>query len=74
MCGALDMGLPLESLDVTLFPDAENLYTMPDVVLYKPLDIKCTVSPIRIFTPSMSLITRCWCTYCGGLLVSVSCL
>ena len=57
LCGALDIGLPREYLEVTLFPDTENLYTMPDVVLHSPLDTKFTVSPIRISTPSISLIT-----------------
>ena len=53
------MSLLRESLDVTLFPDAEKLYITPDVVLYRPLDTKVTVSPMRISTPSMSLTTGC---------------
>ena len=53
------MGLPRESLDVTLFPDAEKRYTIPDVVFYRPLDTKVTVSPMSISTPSMSLTTEC---------------
>ena len=62
LCGAREMGLPRESLAVTLFPDTDKWYTIPDVVVYRPLDTKVTVSHMRISAPSVSLTNGCLCT------------
>ena len=54
LCGALETDRLRVSLEVTRVPDADILYTIPDLVLNKPLVTNSTLSPMMISVLLMS--------------------